>query len=910
MKRFFRRLTLVCAALASCLGTYAQNKEEQVDSLVRLMSAKSMQLIEKGGINYRKVTGPARFLHNDTFLLCDTALWNVNIQQIEAIGNVKILQESTVLTSDRMVYLIDEDLAQFRGTLVQLEDKDGNLLRTRFLDYNTKDSVAIFKGGGAMRDKDGQVIESLSGRYDSPLKTFTFTDNVNMFTDSIFVRTTRIVYNTDENCAVFGAQTNAWKDGDMLSADAGWYDRNRELFLFNDDVHVMTKDQEAWSDSLYFHRNDMNVEMLGKVQIIDTTRKVTALAGRLEYLDSLSQVTLTREPSVIAVTDTTGNAIDTVYVGADVLSIRSLMRFQIDSSEIQAAQRRKGDMATDALAAYRQKAAEEARAAAEQAKKNNADYQVEEQARKLREQNAAKKEGEERTGGPAADGKDGTESEVGGQGGGQAGSGGGTDGREGASNIESQEVAADGGLRDPSDGIVAASDSLAAGGASGLEEIQDGDDARPVTASDSLSIAVPDSLVTAPKDSTKIGFIWGRGRVRLFREDMQMSCDTLKFNELDSLVRLHVDPIVWNEGNRQYAADSIYVSFGENSLDRAYLMSNAFVTVEEAPECYDQIRSAEMLAFFDGKGGLRRFDAMGGVDAVFYIKEDSTFATVNKSQAKLLSAEFKNGDIDLVSYFESPKNDAFPLAQLNAGDRVLKGFNWQPELRPEGPETIVTREVRPSERKKYAARPQAAFRQTAQYFPGYMDGIYKEIELRRLRKQMGNPDGNSSEAEAQGGEPVADSLAKDVGGIKSAVDTLSAAEHKVVDRVDSLVRGDVSIYQNADSLSVAADSIAAGEVVVSEKEALRKLREDQRRLKREAKEERWAKLDSLDAAKATLKAERKAEKERQKKLKTLQARDEQDRRDAERLQKYVERYEERRRRREGSASLSVGQPED
>ena len=867
MKRFFRRLTLVCAALASCLGTYAQNKEEQVDSLVRLMSAKSMQLIEKGGINYRKVTGPARFLHNDTFLLCDTALWNVNIQQIEAIGNVKILQESTVLTSDRMVYLIDEDLAQFRGTLVQLEDKDGNLLRTRFLDYNTKDSVAIFKGGGAMRDKDGQVIESLSGRYDSPLKTFTFTDNVNMFTDSIFVRTTRIVYNTDENCAVFGAQTNAWKDGDMLSADAGWYDRNRELFLFNDDVHVMTKDQEAWSDSLYFHRNDMNVEMLGKVQIIDTTRKVTALAGRLEYLDSLSQVTLTREPSVIAVTDTTGNAIDTVYVGADVLSIRSLMRFQIDSSEIQAAQRRKGDMATDALAAYRQKAAEEARAAAEQAKKNNADYQVEEQARKLREQNAAKKEGEERTGGPAADGKDGTESEVGGQDGGQAGSGGGTDGREGASNIESQEVAADGGLRDPSDGTVAASDSL----------------------------------VTPPKDSTKIGFIWGRGRVRLFREDMQMSCDTLKFNELDSLVRLHVDPIVWNEGNRQYAADSIYVSFGENSLDRAYLMSNAFVTVEEAPECYDQIRSAEMLAFFDGKGGLRRFDAMGGVDAVFYLKEDSTFATVNKSQAKLLSAEFKNGDIDLVSYFESPKNDAFPLAQLKAGDRVLKGFNWQPELRPEGPETIVTREVRPSERKKYAARPQAAFRQTAQYFPGYMDGIYKEIELRRLRKQMGNPDGNSPEAEAQGGEPVADSLAKDVGGIKSAVDTLSAAEHKVVDRVDSLVRGDVGIYQNADSLSVAADSIAAGEVVVSEKEALRKLREDQRRLKREAKEERWAKLDSLDAAKATLKAERKAEKERQKKLKTLQARDEQDRRDAERLQKYIERYEERLRRSQARA---------
>lgn len=45
----------------------AQEKGSQVDSLVRLLSAQSMELIEKDGVDYRKVTGPARFLHNDTF---------------------------------------------------------------------------------------------------------------------------------------------------------------------------------------------------------------------------------------------------------------------------------------------------------------------------------------------------------------------------------------------------------------------------------------------------------------------------------------------------------------------------------------------------------------------------------------------------------------------------------------------------------------------------------------------------------------------------------------------------------------------------------------------------------------------------------------------------------------------------
>lgn len=84
----------------------AQEKGSQVDSLVRLLSAQSMELIEKDGVDYRKVTGPARFLHNDTFLICDTALWNVRTNEIFAISNVKILQDQTVLTGDKLTYYV------------------------------------------------------------------------------------------------------------------------------------------------------------------------------------------------------------------------------------------------------------------------------------------------------------------------------------------------------------------------------------------------------------------------------------------------------------------------------------------------------------------------------------------------------------------------------------------------------------------------------------------------------------------------------------------------------------------------------------------------------------------------------------------------------------------------------------
>ena len=190
-------VTLLLAAVLS--GTaFAQPRQQQQqqtappeDSIVRLISAEKAWQITENGVNYRRVQGDARFLHNDTYLLCDSASWNVDSEIIEAYGNVRLMQDETMLTSDQLTYLISESLAQFKGSLVELLDKDGNRLRTRQLDYNTKDSLAFFENGGAMKSKDGNVIEGLHGTYDSRTKTFTFEEDVKLFMDSILMKTDR-----------------------------------------------------------------------------------------------------------------------------------------------------------------------------------------------------------------------------------------------------------------------------------------------------------------------------------------------------------------------------------------------------------------------------------------------------------------------------------------------------------------------------------------------------------------------------------------------------------------------------------------------------------------------------------------------------------------------------------------------
>ena len=93
-----QKIISLALALLLCTGLSAQEKTEQKDSLVRLIKAKSLELIEKFGVNYRK-TIDATFFHNNTYFICDTALWNVDTRIINALGNVRVVQEGTILTS-------------------------------------------------------------------------------------------------------------------------------------------------------------------------------------------------------------------------------------------------------------------------------------------------------------------------------------------------------------------------------------------------------------------------------------------------------------------------------------------------------------------------------------------------------------------------------------------------------------------------------------------------------------------------------------------------------------------------------------------------------------------------------------------------------------------------------------------
>ena len=926
-----KRLLAFLLAFLTVLPLLAQKKDggkdEDKDSLVLLLSAKSARLVEEEGEHYRKVFGPARFLHNGTYLICDTALWNLDRNYIKALGNVKILQDETVLTSDKLDYLIDDDLAQFRGTLVQLTDKEGNLLRTRFLDFNTRDSVAVFSNGGSMKDKDGQVIESIDGTYDARIKLFTFLNDVNMFTDSVFVKTEHLLYDGKTSFATFMTDLNAWRDDNMLSAGGGWYDRPKDLFFFERNVHGLTPTQEAWSDSLYFDRLDMTVDMFGNAQVSDTTRNAIGLAGHITYRDTLSEVTLTRTPMVIAISEEDDGRRDSTWIGGERLVYYTVPMCDIDSLyKIQSATRRE-EILVDAVTEYRHKAAEAAEKARQEAQRRK-----DEEEGKIAPQ-TGEKPGAKPAAKPTAPPKG--------------------DAPEDRATPPPPPDRDDAPPMPPRDSlgqtIPPRDSSLVI--PSEVEESAPRDSSLVIPSDPTLVIpseveesAPIDSLTAplpppAPVDSTRIGFFFGKRNVKIYRQDFQVVCDSLAYTDLDSLARLYQRPFIWNEPNRQFSADSVAALIQNNRMDRVSLMSDAFVAIQEDSLLYDQIRGTEMMAFFDEEGAMNRFDALGGSSALFYLEENGTLATVNTVEAKMLSTRFKEGQLDHILYFEDVKNDAFPVVQLPPDKRHLKGFEWRGDIKPNGPKDISEREVRASERKEYESFPHAAFRQTDIYFPGYMAGVHKTLAENEHKREL-------RRAERRSRQALADSLAR-----AAAADSLSLPpiDSLALPPVDSLVISSDSTFvissdstlvissdspfvissevEKSDSLSVTpSDStlvISSDSTLVissaveksptpAELKAAQKAAEKARRqaekerkaaeraakkaARQAAREAHWAELDRRDAEKAAAKEARRQER-LLKKNERVQAKIRADEeRERQVFEKYKARYEKQKAR--------------
>lgn len=671
-----RTLSLILSLLFASLSTaVAQNENGQKDSLVRLIEANAAKLIDRDGVVLRKIEGPARFLHNNTYLLCDTAIWDVNTNIIDAIGNVQIIQDGTCLVGESLRYIVESNLAQFRGSKVTLMDKDNNMLCTHNLDYNTKDSVATFFGGGSLRSKDGEIIESLDGTYDSKINLFVFYNSVELFSDSLFAKSTRMEYDSNKNVAYFGPSTIGWKGDNMLQANGGEYAREREIVTFEKNAYLFSKEQEVWGDKIVYNRRSGDAELYGNIQITDTVQSVLMFADKATYQREPLEIILTQRPAIAMYSEQNGNR-DTIYASAsDSIRYYTKPFAELDSAAIAAAKARKGVMIIDPMKEIEKLRQE-----------------------KLKEARSGRKEGREENAGNSSTRSSGRSS-------GRSSSQANIYAGQRAPEFPSPQL-------DEQQSPIEQQDSIPSAGKESMQQI----DSTAILAERELDAQI------MRHDTCTVTFVEAWHNIKLYGKDYQGVCDSLIYTGIDSIARLYIEPVLWSDAKNQFLSDSIFIQIRNDSLYKADFINNAFIITQEDTVHYNQIKSTEMMAYFK-KNDIWRFDALGGASLIFYMEEDSTYTMINQKECKILSALIKERKIERIRYYDQLKSDLLPIYDLPINKQRLRGFKWLEERRPKSREEVMPRAIRSSQRRRLKAEPMPEFKQTSLYFPDSMQHI-------------------------------------------------------------------------------------------------------------------------------------------------------------------------------------------
>ncbi len=200
------------------------------------------------------------------------------------------------------------------------------------------------------------------------------------------------------------------------------------------------------------------------------------------------------------------------------------------------------------------------------------------------------------------------------------------------------------------------------------------------------------------------------------------------------MARLFIHPVLWNEVKNQLASDSMQVVVKDGQMKKGLLLSEAFLITNEGNDYYNQVKSPEMVGYFE-EGELVRFDALGGASMIFYLQEDTVITTMNQKECKIISSILKNGELKKNYYYEGIKSNAYPIYDLSEDLKKLKGFNWRGDERPESRFDLTSRKINNSMRYETIETPFfPQFKFTSTFFPDYMEGVMNEINIRKPLK--------------------------------------------------------------------------------------------------------------------------------------------------------------------------------
>ncbi|TVR78877.1 MAG: hypothetical protein EA412_07790 [Chitinophagaceae bacterium] len=279
---------------------------------LEILHADRLTMTERGGQKTRLLEGNVGLKQDDAILYCDKAFFYIDVNRVDAIGNVRVVHnDTTELFADTVFYFGDRRKVEARRNVRIVE---GNkVLKTHILDYYLDREVAYYFSGGEFTENTLN-LKSESGFINMANEQATFYKNVILIDEGYTIFADTLKYNTRQSQLVFYRNTRIVTDQQVIYCDNGFFNTKTDEGVFGRNTRVVSGHQILESDSL--HYNADSGEGISERYFVwtDTIEKIIISGHYGIYNRETEQLMATRKPMMKSVMDN-----DTLFLTADTL---------------------------------------------------------------------------------------------------------------------------------------------------------------------------------------------------------------------------------------------------------------------------------------------------------------------------------------------------------------------------------------------------------------------------------------------------------------------------------------------------------------------------------------------------------------------------------------------------------------
>ena len=175
--------------------------------------------------------------------------------------------------------------------------------------------------------------------------------------------------------------------------------------------------------------------------------------------------------------------------------------------------------------------------------------------------------------------------------------------------------------------------------------------------------------------------------VRVYRDDMQMVCDSMVYLSSDSTIHLFQSPVCWS-GNQQISADSICVYLKNNMVDHAVCTIDALCVMQDSLGMFNQMSGKEMITYME-EGEAKLVDVSGNAQTIYYpLEEDGSIVGMNTTESSFIRVYVENRQVERMRFTKNTTGILYPIEQVPGGADRLSSFFWAVNARPTDPDDV------------------------------------------------------------------------------------------------------------------------------------------------------------------------------------------------------------------------------